>query len=187
MSDTAVKVTISDPETGEVFDETIIDNDYSIVCAGTCHVASAQVYANGTHVLTVIDVPTRAKVASIPLGESCLCVGEFAAASYDGTRVYFSNFWSNTVSAVDTATNSVVRTYPVQPFPGAMAVGDELSVYVDLLKAGRTSLRLKADAIARTRDGTSPSDTASIAALARGSPSCRCRSCLRRWRPGGCA
>ena len=38
-------------------------------------------------------------------------------------------------------------------FPGAMAVGDELSVYVALLKAGRTSLRLKADAIARARDG----------------------------------
>jgi acyl-CoA thioesterase YciA len=38
-------------------------------------------------------------------------------------------------------------------FPGAMAVGDELSVYVELLKAGRTSLRLKADAIARARDG----------------------------------
>jgi acyl-CoA thioesterase YciA len=38
-------------------------------------------------------------------------------------------------------------------FPGAMAVGDELSVYVDLLKAGRTSLRLKAEAIARQRDG----------------------------------
>ena len=38
-------------------------------------------------------------------------------------------------------------------FPGAMAVGDELSVYVDLLKHGRTSLRLKAEAIARTRDG----------------------------------
>jgi len=34
-----------------------------------------------------------------------------------------------------------------------MAVGDELSVYVDLLKQGRTSLRLKAEAIARTRDG----------------------------------
>ena len=40
-------------------------------------------------------------------------------------------------------------------FPGAMAVGDELSVYVDLLKEGRTSLRLKAEAIARTRDGDS--------------------------------
>jgi acyl-CoA thioesterase YciA len=40
-------------------------------------------------------------------------------------------------------------------FPGAMAVGDELSVYVDLLKPGRTSLKLKAEAIARERDGDS--------------------------------
>src|SRR6059058_3205441 len=38
-------------------------------------------------------------------------------------------------------------------FPGSMAVGDELSVYVDLMKQGRTSLRLKAEAIARQRDG----------------------------------
>ena len=38
-------------------------------------------------------------------------------------------------------------------FPGAMQVGDELSVYVELLKQGRTSLRLKADAVARARDG----------------------------------
>ena len=38
-------------------------------------------------------------------------------------------------------------------FPGAMAVGDELSVYVELLKQGRTSLRLRAEAIARDRDG----------------------------------
>ncbi|HEX8842709.1 MAG TPA: hotdog domain-containing protein [Sphingomicrobium sp.] len=38
-------------------------------------------------------------------------------------------------------------------FPGAMAVGDELSVYVDLVKEGRTSLRLKAEAVARQRDG----------------------------------
>jgi acyl-CoA thioesterase YciA len=38
-------------------------------------------------------------------------------------------------------------------FPGAMAVGDELSVYVDLLKQGRTSLKLKAEAVARVRDG----------------------------------
>ena len=33
-----------------------------------------------------------------------------------------------------------------------MAVGDELSVYVELLKEGRTSLRLKAEAIGRKRD-----------------------------------
>jgi acyl-CoA thioesterase YciA len=38
-------------------------------------------------------------------------------------------------------------------FPGAMAVGDELSVYVELLKEGRMSLRLKAEAIARQRNG----------------------------------
>ena len=37
-------------------------------------------------------------------------------------------------------------------FPGAMAVGDELSVYVDLLRQGRTSLRLKAEAVGRKRD-----------------------------------
>ena len=40
-------------------------------------------------------------------------------------------------------------------FPGAMAVGDELSVYIELLKAGRTSLTLKAEAFARERDGDS--------------------------------
>ncbi|MEJ7776962.1 MAG: hypothetical protein WKF52_06210 [Sphingomicrobium sp.] len=34
-----------------------------------------------------------------------------------------------------------------------MAVGDELSVYVELVKQGRTSLRLKAEAVARERDG----------------------------------
>ncbi len=38
-------------------------------------------------------------------------------------------------------------------FPGAMSVGDELSVYVELLKQGRTSLRLKVEAVARERDG----------------------------------
>lgn len=37
-------------------------------------------------------------------------------------------------------------------FPGAMAVGDELSVYVELLSLGRTSLKLKAEAIGRRRD-----------------------------------
>ena len=38
-------------------------------------------------------------------------------------------------------------------FPGAMAVGDELSIYVELAKQGRTSVRLKAEALARERDG----------------------------------
>jgi len=40
-------------------------------------------------------------------------------------------------------------------FPGAMAVGDELSVYVELVKQGRSSIRLKAEAISRERDSES--------------------------------
>ena len=38
-------------------------------------------------------------------------------------------------------------------FPGMMAVGDELSVYVELVKQGHTSLLLRAEGIARERDG----------------------------------
>jgi acyl-CoA thioesterase YciA len=38
-------------------------------------------------------------------------------------------------------------------FTGAMAVGDELSIYVGLKKQGRTSMTLEAHAIARERDG----------------------------------
>ena len=38
-------------------------------------------------------------------------------------------------------------------FPGAMAVGDELSIYVDLKREGRTSMTLEAHAVARERDG----------------------------------
>jgi acyl-CoA thioesterase YciA len=38
-------------------------------------------------------------------------------------------------------------------FPTGMAIGDELSVYVELVKLGRTSLRLKAEGVARQRDG----------------------------------
>jgi acyl-CoA thioesterase YciA len=37
-------------------------------------------------------------------------------------------------------------------FTGAMAVGDELSIYVDLKRQGRTSMTLAAHAVARTRD-----------------------------------
>ena len=50
-------------------------------------------------------------------------------------------------------------------FPGAMAVGDELSVYVEQLKQGRTSLRLKAEAVARKRDGESETVVAEGAKL----------------------
>jgi len=38
-------------------------------------------------------------------------------------------------------------------FPGAMAVGDELSVYCECLETGTTSLTIAAEAIARERNG----------------------------------
>ena len=38
-------------------------------------------------------------------------------------------------------------------FPGAMAVGDELSVYAELAGQGRTSLKIAVEAVARERDG----------------------------------
>ena len=38
-------------------------------------------------------------------------------------------------------------------FPGVMAVGDELSVYADLVSVGRTSLTVSARAISRERNG----------------------------------
>lgn len=38
-------------------------------------------------------------------------------------------------------------------FPGAMAVGDELSVYCDIAAVGQTSMTVAAEAIARERNG----------------------------------
>ena len=38
-------------------------------------------------------------------------------------------------------------------FPGAPRVGDEISVYAELTKQGRTSMTIAVDAVARERDG----------------------------------
>lgn len=45
-------------------------------------------------------------------------------------------------------------------FTGAMAVGDELSVYVELKRQGRTSMTLEAHAVARERDGSNEFEVA---------------------------
>ncbi|MEO8175053.1 MAG: hotdog domain-containing protein [Sphingomicrobium sp.] len=39
-------------------------------------------------------------------------------------------------------------------FPGAPQVGDEISVYAELDKQGRTSMTIAVEAVARERDGT---------------------------------
>ena len=66
------------------------------------------------------------------MGQMGLACGSFASRHSGGKAV---------VVAADNLT-----------FTGAMAVGDELSIYVDLKKQGRTSLTLAARAIARARD-----------------------------------
>ena len=38
-------------------------------------------------------------------------------------------------------------------FPGAPAVGDEISVYAELVEQGRSSMKISVEAIARERDG----------------------------------
>ncbi|GMM94364.1 acyl-CoA thioesterase [Qipengyuania sp. MTN3-11] len=45
-------------------------------------------------------------------------------------------------------------------FPGAMAVGDELSVYCDVAETGTTSLTIAAEAIARERNGETTTQVA---------------------------
>ncbi|MEO7365676.1 MAG: hotdog domain-containing protein [Sphingomicrobium sp.] len=46
-------------------------------------------------------------------------------------------------------------------FPGAPQVGDEISVYADLEKQGRTSMTIAVEAVARERDGPEETKVAS--------------------------
>lgn len=48
-----IKVTIADPETGEVLGEKTVENDYVLVVAGNTYLAHTNAHANGTHVLTI--------------------------------------------------------------------------------------------------------------------------------------
>lgn len=47
-----VKVTISDPDTGEVLQEQVVANDYCIVCTGKRYVKSMQMMGR-THILAI--------------------------------------------------------------------------------------------------------------------------------------
>lgn len=51
-----IEITVRDLETGEV-ETKVIENDYALVTAGTCHLAHTQLYPkSGTHVLTLKGV-----------------------------------------------------------------------------------------------------------------------------------
>ena len=47
-----VKVVVSDPVSGEVLEERIVDNDYILICAGNRYVKSAQIWGK-THQLNI--------------------------------------------------------------------------------------------------------------------------------------
>lgn len=47
-----IKVTLSDPETGDTLEEKVIANDYVIICAGRRYVKSVQIMGK-THMIAV--------------------------------------------------------------------------------------------------------------------------------------
>jgi hypothetical protein len=48
-----IKVTVTDPDSGEVLGEQLLDNDYLVICAGNRYIAHTNAHANGTHVVTI--------------------------------------------------------------------------------------------------------------------------------------
>ncbi|MFJ9448070.1 IPT/TIG domain-containing protein [Kitasatospora sp. NPDC101235] len=67
----------------------------------------------------VIDTGTRAVVAQIPVGRQSSAL----AVTPDGGRVYVAHFGADTVSVIDTATNTVTETIPADRGPYGVAVG----------------------------------------------------------------
>ena len=47
-----VKITISDPETGEILEQRILSNDYALITAGNRYVKSVQIMGR-THMIAV--------------------------------------------------------------------------------------------------------------------------------------
>lgn len=47
-----VKVQVRDPDTDELLEEKIVDNDYAVICAGNRYIKSMQVWGS-THQLNI--------------------------------------------------------------------------------------------------------------------------------------
>lgn len=57
--DRPVKVTVSDPVTGEVLEERILENDYALVCAGRRYVKSYQIWGRTHQINVAYDTEPR--------------------------------------------------------------------------------------------------------------------------------
>ncbi len=85
----------------------------------------------------MIDTATNTVSATIPVGITPLGV----AVSPDGSKVYVTNAFSNTVWVIDTATNTVSATIPVGFTPVGVAINpDGSKVYVANLNGNTVSV-----------------------------------------------
>lgn len=58
-STAGIRVTVTPLDGPDDGAETVLEDDYALVCAGTCEVASVTAHDNGTHVITVKGVGGR--------------------------------------------------------------------------------------------------------------------------------
>ncbi len=85
-----------------------------------------------TGCVSVLDVsrmktnPRRAAVKTIPVGLQSAAM----ALSPEGTRLYAANANSDTVSVIDTRTDSVVETIPTSPAPGGLGASSPNSLAI---------------------------------------------------------
>ncbi len=117
----------------------------------TDFLASAQSLAQNAYItnhvsstVSVIDTATNMVTATITIPVDSGTPTPFAgpggvAVSPDGSKVYVANIESNTVSVIDTATNTITTTIPVGSFPESVAVSpDGSKVYVTNGTSGTT-------------------------------------------------
>lgn len=70
-----VKVTVSDPETGEIFEGKLLSNDYCIICAGNRYVKSVRAMGRrgrATHIIAVAVMDGENKRP-----EECRCTDDY--------------------------------------------------------------------------------------------------------------
>jgi YVTN family beta-propeller protein len=114
-NDQAGSVSVIDSSTNSVV-ATLSGMAYPFAAAFSPDGKLAYVTGGGVGFTLVIDTTTRAVVDSIPLG------GNAIAVTLDGKQVYVTNENGNTVSAIDTASNTVTATLTGMNSPRGVAV-----------------------------------------------------------------
>ncbi len=104
--------------------------------------STAYVGLQNSDAVAVVDLQTHALVATIAAGDRPVAV----ATSADGARVYVANLFSNDVTVIDTATNTVITTIAMaggDPFGGPFGLAltpDGSRLYVTSSSSGNVSI-----------------------------------------------